>query len=56
VVNSFLLTLLLGYFGIHRFYLGRVGTGILMLVYPLEVLVYGIYIDLILVFRRLKDG
>lgn len=29
---TFLLCLLLGVFGAHRFYLGRVGTGILMLI------------------------
>jgi len=29
---TFLLCLLLGVFGAHRFYLGRIGTGILMLI------------------------
>lgn len=29
---TFLLCLLLGVFGAHRFYLGRIGTGVLMLI------------------------
>ena len=31
-VVAFLLCFLLGYFGIHRFYVGKIGTGILMIV------------------------
>lgn len=55
-LTAFLLTLLLGYFGIHRFYLGRVGTGILMLV-TLGGLGIWYLIDLILVVTGgLKDG
>lgn len=30
-VVAFLLCLLIGYFGVHRFYAGKIGTGILMI-------------------------
>jgi TM2 domain-containing membrane protein YozV len=29
---AFLLCFLLGYFGVHRFYVGKIGTGLLMIV------------------------
>ena len=57
-LTTFLLCLILGVFGVHRFYLGRVGTGILMLV-TLGGLGIWYLIDLILVITggmRDNDG
>jgi TM2 domain-containing membrane protein YozV len=53
---TLLLCWLLGVFGIHRFYLGRVGSGILMLI-TLGGLGIWYLVDLILVIvGQMKDG
>jgi TM2 domain-containing membrane protein YozV len=52
---AFLLCLFVGYFGVHRFYVGKIGTGILML---LTVGGFGIWYvaDLIIVlFGAFRD-
>ena len=52
---TFLLCLFVGYFGVHRFYVGKIGTGILMLltiggfgiwyVYDLILILFGSFRD-----------
>lgn len=51
-----LLLLLTGFFGIHRFYAGRIGTGIIFL-FTFGIFGLGLIYDLILVLtQKLKDG
>jgi TM2 domain-containing membrane protein YozV len=47
-LTTFLLCLLLGYFGVHRFYVGRVGSGILWLLTG-GVLAVGWIYDLVMI-------
>jgi TM2 domain-containing membrane protein YozV len=54
-LTTFLLCLLLGYFGVHRFYVGRIGSGILWLltggilavgwIYDLVMIATGEFVD-----------
>ena len=47
-LTTFLLCLLLGYFGVHRFYVGRVGSGIVWLI-TLGVFSIGWIYDLVMI-------
>lgn len=49
--TTFLLCLFLGIFGVHRFYEGKIGTGILYLL-SLGVCGFGVLIDLVHILRR----
>ena len=48
--------MLIGVFGVHRFYAGRIGTGIIFL-FTFGIFGLGLIYDLILVLtQKLKDG
>lgn len=51
-----LLAILLGYFGIHRFYLGKVGTGILMLLTGGGFLIWWVIDSIVAVSGGLTDS
>ena len=52
---TFLPYLLIGYFGVHRFYVGKIGTGILMLVTFGGFGVWYVYDLILILFGSFRD-
>lgn len=55
-LTTLLLSLILGVFGVHRFYLGRVGTGILMLLTAGGLGIWLIIDWILIITGGLRDG